>query len=210
MKELPSNSLSTSHHRPNQKRFYNNLYSYLVRCKTNQYHEQVDDSEDLNPIPKPDSLLALHQVTETLFNTLRKWFEIEPTITLDLAEIDSAVIELGTPEMIAAMAMRKLQALRLIATPGVLTTTDVVIAIINDLDRALLQAPSMYLERKADQTDWDQALASLEVSEEADNVPRNANEKDPDIEEFQAQHALLHIAVQSVVEAAEGEIRYFE
>ena len=66
----------------------------------------MDDSEDLNPIPKPDSFLALHQVTETLFNTLKKWFEIEPEITLDLAEIDSAVIELGTPEMIAAMAMR--------------------------------------------------------------------------------------------------------
>ena len=50
--------------------------------------------------------------------------------------------------MIAAMAMRKLQALHLIATPGVLTTTDVILAIINDLDRALLQAPSMFLERK--------------------------------------------------------------
>ncbi len=170
----------------------------------------MDDSEDINPIPKPDSFLALHQVTETLFNTLREWFEIEPAITLDLVDIDSAVIELGKPEMIAAMAMRKLQALRLIATPGVLTTTDVVIAIINDLDRALLQAPSMYLERKVGQTDWDQALAHLEVSLEADSVPRAANEKDPDIEEFQAQHALLHIAVQSVVEAAEGEIRYFE
>ncbi|MEG3586897.1 MAG: hypothetical protein VX353_06370 [Actinomycetota bacterium] len=170
----------------------------------------MDDNEDFNPIPKPDSLLALHQVTETLFNTLRKWFEIESTITLDLAEIDSAVIELGSPEMIAAMAMRKLQALRLIATPGVLTTTDVVIAIINDLDRALLQAPSMYLERKAGQTDWDQALANLENSVRGESVPEDVNEKDRDIEEFQAQHALLHIAVQSVVEAAEGEIRYFE
>ena len=170
----------------------------------------MDDNEDFNPIPKPDSLLALHQVTETLFNTLRKWFEIESTITLDLAEIDSAVIELGSPEMIAAMAMRKLQALRLIATPGVLTTTDVVIAIINDLDRALLQAPSMYLERKAGQTDWDQALANLENSVRGESVPEDVNEKDRDIEEFQAQHALLHIAVQSGVEAAEGEIRYFE
>ena len=41
--------------------------------------------------------------------------------------------------MIAAMAMQKLQALHLIATPGVLTTTDVILAIINDLDRALLK-----------------------------------------------------------------------
>ena len=64
-------------------------------------------------------------------------------VSIDLADIDSAVIELGDPEMIAALAMRKLQALRLLATPGVRTTTDVVVAIVNDLDRALLQAPDL-------------------------------------------------------------------
>ena len=65
----------------------------------------MEDNEDFNPISKPDSLLALHDVTEILFNTLREWFEIESTITLDLKEIDSAVVELGKPEIIAAMAM---------------------------------------------------------------------------------------------------------
>tara|TARA_B100001142_G_scaffold282096_1_gene294252 strand:- start:569 stop:1081 length:513 start_codon:yes stop_codon:yes gene_type:complete len=170
----------------------------------------VEDNEDFNPISKPDSLLALHDVTEILFNTLREWFDIDSTITLDLKEIDSAVIELGKPEIIAAMAMRKLQALRLISTPGVLTTTDIVIAIINDLDRALLQAPSMYLERKADRTDWDQALANLEDSVLEETKSSENNKIDTDIEKFQRQHALLHVAVQSVVEAAEGEIRYFE
>ena len=170
----------------------------------------MEDNEDFNPISKPDSLLALHDVTEILFNTLREWFEIESTITLDLKEIDSAVVELGKPEIIAAMAMRKLQALRLISTPGVLTTTDIVIAIINDLDRALLQAPSMYLERKADRTDWDQALANLEDSVLEETKSSENNKIDTDIEKFQRQHALLHVAVQSVVEAAEGEIRYFE
>ena len=170
----------------------------------------MEDNEDFNPISKPDSLLALHDVTEILFNTLREWFEIESTITLDLKEIDSAVVELGKPEIIAAMAMRKLQALRLISTPGVLTTTDIVIAIINDLDRALLQAPSMYLERKADRTDWDQALANLEDPVLEETKSSENNKIDTDIEKFQQQHALLHVAVQSVVEAAEGEIRYFE
>lgn len=170
----------------------------------------MEDNEDFNPISKPDSLLALHDVTEILFNTLREWFDIESTITLDLKEIDSAVVELGKPEIIAAMAMRKLQALRLISTPGVLTTTDIVIAIINDLDRALLQAPSMYLERKADRTDWDQALANLEDPVLEETKSSENNKIDTDIEKFQRQHALLHVAVQSVVEAAEGEIRYFE
>ena len=121
----------------------------------------MEENDDLNPIPKPDSFLALHTVAEKLFNTLRKWFDVQPNVTIDLTEIDSAITELGQSEMIAAMAMRKLQALHLIATPGVLTTTDVILAIINDLDRALLQAPSMFLERKATQTDWDKEFESL-------------------------------------------------
>ena len=38
----------------------------------------------------------------------------------------------------------------------------------------------------------------------------NANDADPEIEEFQVQHAALHEAVHAVVEAGDGEIRYFE
>ena len=112
--------------------------------------------------------------------------------------------------MIAAMAMRKLQALHLIATPGVITTTDVVLAIINDLDRALLQAPSMFLERKATQTDWDKEFESLNGENDALNFPLASDQIDPEIQEFQLQHASLHEAVQDVVEAAEGEIRFFQ
>ena len=70
-------------------------------------------------------------------------------VTLDLRQVDSAVAELGDPQMIAALAMRKLQALHLLATPGVRTTTDVVVAIVNDLERALVQAPNMRLKRQA-------------------------------------------------------------
>ena len=66
-------------------------------------------------LPKPDELLALHSIAKRLFDTLKNWFEIEPKVTIDLAEVDSAVIELSSPHMIIAMAMRKLQALHLIA-----------------------------------------------------------------------------------------------
>lgn len=170
----------------------------------------MEENEDPNPIPKPDELLALHSVTEKLFDTLRKWFDVETSVRIDLAEIDSAITELGTPEMIAAMAMRKLQALHLIATPGVLTTTDIILAIINDLDRALLQAPSMFLERKATQTDWDKALEDLQGLPDVLEAPSDGDQIDPEIQEFQTQHASLHEAVQAVIEAAEGEIRYFE
>lgn len=170
----------------------------------------VDDVPDAEQaLAKPDELLALHSVTERLFAMLRNWFGIGPTITLDLREIDSAVAELGDPSLIAAMAMRKLQALHLLAMPGVRTSTDVVIAMVNDLDRALLQAPSMYLALRAESTDWDAAFADLGDGA-ADDAPTAADDEDPEIVEFVTLHGALHRAVQAVVVAAEGEIRYFE
>ena len=124
-------------------------------------------TDPIEAIPKPDELLALHDVTEDLFGILRRWFDVPASVPLDLTDIDSAVVELGDPEMIAALAMRKLQALRLLATPGVRTTTDVVVAIVNDLDRALLQAPDLRLRRQAAGTDWDAALEQLSIGEAA-------------------------------------------
>lgn len=156
---------------------------------------------------KPDELLALHGVSAELFGMLRSWFGVGDRLTLDLAEIDSAVAELGDPVMIAGMAMRKLQALHLIATPGVLTATDMVVALVNDLNRALLQAPSMYLSLRAASTDWDAAFAGLDSL--GDEVPADADAADPEIEHFRELHALLHEAVYAVLEASDGEIRYF-
>ena len=109
------------------------------------------------------------------------------TVTVDLRAVDSAVGELGDPQMIVAMAMRKLQALNLLATPGVLTTTDVVVAIVQDLDRALVQAPNMHLKREAETTDWDAALAELEADaeEEDDGLPGpDVDDVDPEVERF--------------------------
>ena len=161
-------------------------------------------------LAKPDELLALHGVTSALFATLKRWFDVADTVELDISEIDAAVSELGDPQMIVAMAMRKLQALNLIATPGVRTSTDMVITIVNDLDRALLQAPAMYLSRQVEHTDWDAALAGLDHTEADDSVPVAGDDTDPELEEFHIQHSALHEAVHAVVEAAEGEIRYFE
>jgi hypothetical protein len=116
----------------------------------------VSEPEDPTPtIPKPDALLALHDVTAELFETLRAWFDVPARVTFDLTDVDAAVRELGDPQMIGAFAMRKLQALRLLSTPGVTTTTDVVVNMVSDLDRALIQAPSMGLRRRAADADWD-------------------------------------------------------
>ncbi len=169
-------------------------------------------SDDTPTVAKPDELLALHEVTAELFATLRAWFDVPPTVSIDLAAVDSAVRELGNPEMVAALAMRKLQALNLLATPGVRTTTDVVVSIVNDLDRALVQAPSMRLRRQAAATDWDAALLRLDEAGPAveAHVPVGPEDADPEIDRFRELHDCLHDAAIAVLRASDGEVRIFE
>lgn len=167
----------------------------------------------METIPKPDELLALHDVTDELFRTLRRWFGVPERPAIDLVDVDSAVTELGDPVMIAALAMRKLQALRLLATPGVRTSTDVVISIVQDLDRALVQAPVMRLHHAAEATDWDAALADLvETPDDVvdEGAPDAADADDPEAERFRELHQRLHEAAASVLRASEGEIRYLQ
>jgi hypothetical protein len=164
--------------------------------------------EPIDALPKPDALLALHATTGELFDTLRRWFDVPPEATIDLRAVDSAVGELGDPQMIAALAMRKLQALNLLATPGVLTATDVVVAIIQDLDRALVQAPNMHLKRRAERTDWDAALADLST-EDPGATSHAVTDTDPEVDRFRELHGRLHEALDAVIDASEGEIRYF-
>ena len=169
------------------------------------------DTEGEPPsIPKPDELLALHGVTRELFETLRGWFDVADRVSIDLVDIDSAVTELGDPQMIIALAMRKLQALRLLSTPGVRTTTDVVVAIVNDLERALLQAPVMRLRLRAATTDWDAELARLATGESSSAVPDDVDDRDPDVDRFRMLHARIHQAALAVVQASDGEVRVLE
>jgi len=158
-------------------------------------------------VDKPDELLALHGVTAELFDTLREWFGVPDAVSIDLGEVDSAVAELGDPLMIAALAMRKLQALHLLATPGVRTTTDVVVAIIQDLERALLQAPRMRLQVRAAATDWDAELAALdEPAAPGDDAPGDATDRDPQADRYRMLHGRIHEALVAVLEASQGEI----
>jgi hypothetical protein len=166
------------------------------------------EDEDEAPIGKPDELLALADVADELFETLRRWFDVPARVTLDLSEVDSAVAELGDPVLVAAMAMRKLQALHLLATPGVRTTTDVVVAIVQDLQRALIQAPSMRLKLAAAATDWDAELASLDhPAGSARAAPVDADEADPEADRFRALHGLVNLAMEATIAASDGRIR---
>jgi hypothetical protein len=160
--------------------------------------------------PKPVELLALHDVTDELFDTLKRWFDVPDAVTLNLSAVDAVVHEMADPVMIAALAMRKLQALHLLATPGVRTSTDVVITIVQDLARALLQAPMMRLKVAADTaTDWDAALAGLEEGA-VEPAPREADDDDFEVDRFEELHAALHMAVQAVLDVSDGDIVYLE
>jgi hypothetical protein len=161
-------------------------------------------------IPKPDELLALHDVTEEMFEILGAWFEVPDEVTITLGDVDAAVSELGDPVMIAAMAMRKLQALRLLATPGVRTSTDVIVAIVQDLERALIQAPSMWMKRRAATADWDAALADLVAEPDEPETTGNAEAEaaDAEVAHFRELHSCLHDALRAVITASDGEIRY--
>ena len=162
----------------------------------------------METLHKPDELLALHDVTEELFDTLGAWFEVPERVEMTLGDVDAAVVELGEPVMVAAMAMRRLQALRLLSTPGVETTTDVVVTLVQDLERTLVQAPSMRLRAAAARADWDAALAQL-VADEVDEPPAEPGDADAEVRYFRELHACLHDAVRAVVRASDGEIRRF-
>jgi hypothetical protein len=140
---------------------------------------------------------------------LQRWFSIGASVTLNLEAVDSAFHELGDPTLIAAMAMRKLQALHLLSMPGVRTTTDVVVTIVQDLDRALIQAPTMRLNVAASNTDWDAAFAALDTAEEDRDLPVSVDEGDHEADRFGELHGKLHEAVFAVLNASENEIRYF-
>jgi len=163
----------------------------------------------MEEIPKPRELLAVRGAVEELFTLLRSWFLVPEAVTIDLRAVDSAVAELGEPRLVMAMAMRKLQALHLLTTPGVVTTTDVVLTVIQDLERALLQAPAMHLRDTAASTDWDAELAALDDDDDEETRPSPSRpaRSDDEITLFRTHHAALHEAARAVLHASDGRIR---
>ncbi|MDQ2727195.1 MAG: hypothetical protein M3Y91_04875 [Actinomycetota bacterium] len=111
------------------------------------------------------------------------------TIELDVSAIDSdaAVGQLKDRGLVAGLAMRKLQALHCVATPGVTTAVDVVLGLIDGVLRALVEAPDAYMQRRAALCDWDQEFDAL------DNglIWRNPQRTDEELEEFSRCTATL-------------------
>lgn len=161
----------------------------------------------MEDIPKPRELLAVRHAAEELFSMLRRWFDVPVSVTLDLRAVDSAVAELGDPKLVMAMAMRKLQALHLLTTPGVVTTTDVVLTVIQDLERALLQAPAMHLREAAAVADWDAELAALHDGQEPAGHDHDGDAADDEVSVFRQHHVALHEAARAVLQVSDGRIR---
>lgn len=86
---------------------------------------------------KPEEVLGLHAVAEQVFALLKEHLEVADEYVLDLTHIDSAHPVLRRPYDVAALAMRKVQALRLVSRPGERTSNDVVVGLCAELTRAL-------------------------------------------------------------------------
>ena len=74
------------------------------------HDDDMDDMDDFGEgttLPKPSELLAVYDVTDRLFSTLKEWFGVSDGVVLDVTNVDSAVTEVGDPEMIAPLAMRR-------------------------------------------------------------------------------------------------------
>jgi hypothetical protein len=84
----------------------------------------------------------------------------------------------------------------------------VVVTVVQDLERTLVQAPSMRLRRAAARADWDAALASL-VADEVDEAPEETGGEETEVAYFRELHACLHDALRAVIRASDGEIRRF-
>lgn len=87
--------------------------------------------------PKPSELVNLYAATSTVFRILKEEFEVPDTYELALHHVDAAESCLTNTIDIAAITMRKVQALRWVAKPGVETTNDIVVTLAADLLRAL-------------------------------------------------------------------------
>ncbi|MGH4026821.1 MAG: hypothetical protein ACRDRV_19790 [Pseudonocardiaceae bacterium] len=106
--------------------------------------------------PKPAELLSLYRTTQVIFEILKDEFQVPDTYQLSLHHIDAAEPVLAETFDIAALTMRKIQALRWLAKAGVETASDVVVSLAADLCRSL-----DHLERYCTDEEKAQALTTF-------------------------------------------------
>ena len=87
--------------------------------------------------PKPQELVNLYAATPEAFRTLKEEFQVPDIYELVLHDVDAAEPFLRNTLDIAAITMRKIQALRWATKPDVETVNDIVVTLAADLLRAL-------------------------------------------------------------------------
>lgn len=87
--------------------------------------------------PKPPELVGLYAAIPAVFVMLKEEFQVPDTYELLLYHVDAAEPVLRNTVDIAAITMRKIQALRWVTKPGVETTNDIVVTLAADLLRSL-------------------------------------------------------------------------
>lgn len=88
-------------------------------------------------VPKPQSLLDLHEPMADLFELVRHAFGVPRSYQLSLAHVDAAEEEMYDTLALASLALRKVQALRHVSRPEVRTAVHVFVSLVSELGTAL-------------------------------------------------------------------------
>lgn len=87
--------------------------------------------------PKPPELLSLYDPALNVFKIIKDEFKVPDIYELALHDVDAAEPVFTTTHYIAAITMRKIQAVRWVAKPGVEIANDAVVTLAADLQRSL-------------------------------------------------------------------------
>lgn len=101
--------------------------------------ENPPDEDSTNkdlPVKRPPELLAIPAHAEALFELVRKRFEVPASYTLDLSSPVLGEESLRSPLAVAAITMRKLQALQYLER-AVKPPSHVVLSLLADVSRSL-------------------------------------------------------------------------
>jgi hypothetical protein len=86
---------------------------------------------------KPQSLLDLYEPMADLFDLIKGAFEVGESYLLSLAHVDAIEGELHDTTPLAAFTLRKVQAMRHVARPGIQTSVGTVVSLVSELTAAL-------------------------------------------------------------------------
>src|SRR5215468_1136598 len=88
-------------------------------------------------VPKPQSLLDLHEPMAELFDLVRRTFDVPLSYQLSFAHVDAVEDEMYNTLALASLTLRKVQALRHVTRPGVRTAAHIVVSLVSEVGIAL-------------------------------------------------------------------------